>query len=226
MKIPRFFLTPLPRQETAPKVAPGWRSLAVAIAIVTLTACGGTPPADVAEGDPASPETLSAPAAVDETAPNDPAAPETSDPAKAGAADPADKAIAVPTPIQSNSATPAAGEQIAATIYTADQLCENLIPRQVDVNAQTPIEAVVGEVLSRQQIPQLDLEGYSVKLDRPTGVVTIDFEVAADSPRHLVSLSSCERFSLLGGLQETLTADDRWEITEVRFLEQGEEILL
>ena len=118
------------------------------------------------------------------------------------------------------------GETIAVTLYEADQNCENLVPQQAQAAANAPVDDVVGQIIADQNIPSFELEGYSVKYDQASGLVTVDFRVSPNSSRQLESLSSCEQFALFGGIEKTLTSDSRWQIETVEFTNRGEEVLL
>jgi hypothetical protein len=71
-----------------------------------------------------------------------------------------------------------------------------------------------------------DLAGYRVQLNENTGVATVDLRLDPESERQFVSLSSCEKFSLFGSLEKTLTSNPEWQINRVRFTERGEEIVI
>jgi hypothetical protein len=92
----------------------------------------------------------------------------------------------------------------------------------VQVPADSALEAAVGEVIKAQSNVDFAIAGYRVRVDQ--GVATVDFRVAPDSPRQIVSLSSCEQFVLFGGISETLTKNSQFKVQEVRFSDRGEEI--
>lgn len=126
-----------------------------------------------------------------------------------------------------NSETNAAeGETIAVTLYEADQSCQNLVPQQSQAAANAPVDDVVGQIITDQNLPSFELEGYSVNHDQTSGLVTVDFRVSPDSTRQLESLSSCEKLALFGGIEKTLTSDTRWQIETVEFTDRGEAVLL
>lgn len=111
-------------------------------------------------------------------------------------------------------------------IYIADSQCQNFIPTEVTVPENKPMEAAVGEIIEKNTNGDFEIAGYRVNVDSTTGVATVDMRLAPDSRRQFVSLSSCEQFALFGSLDKTLTENSEWNIKEVEFTEQGEEILL
>lgn len=115
---------------------------------------------------------------------------------------------------------------VNVTVYEADSQCETVLPKKVAVPADQQLEAAVGKVLEKYDTGDFDLAGYRVNVEPATGVATVDFRVAPDSKRKLVSLSSCEQFALFNSLNKTLTSNPDWKIKIVRFTEQGKEILL
>ncbi len=108
------------------------------------------------------------------------------------------------------------------TLYKADNQCSSYLPETTQVPADQPLAATVGKVIDAQDNADFQLTGYRVNLAE--GVATIDFRVAPNSPRQIVSLSSCEQFALFGSLTETLTKNPDWQVQEVRFTERGEAI--
>lgn len=113
---------------------------------------------------------------------------------------------------------------LPVTIYHADNQCETLIPQQVEVRADNTLEAAVGAVIDRWNSGDFSFAGYRVSVDNTTGIATIDLRVDPNSPRQIISLSSCERFALFGSLSETLTQNPDWQISQVQFTEKGERI--
>jgi Sporulation and spore germination len=113
---------------------------------------------------------------------------------------------------------------VPVTIYQADNQCETLIPQQVEVSADNTLEAAVGAVIDRWNSGDFTFAGYRVSVDDTTGIATIDLRVDPNSPRQIISLSSCERFALFGSLSETLTQNPDWQISKVQFTEKGEQI--
>lgn len=146
------------------------------------------------------------------------------------------------TPTQAEQKTPVASQSLNAnsdrstsnpgtnrvtlTIYQADSQCQNLVPQQVSVPADTPVDAAVGKVLQQADSGDFDLAGYRVQVNPNSGVATVDFRLSPDSRRQFVSLSSCEQFALFGSLRKTLTDNSRLQIKDVRFTEQGQAIEL
>jgi hypothetical protein len=125
--------------------------------------------------------------------------------------------IVTPTPSVSPTAP-----QTTVTVYKANSQCDQYEPSPVQVPADSALDAAVGEVIKAQSQVDFAIAGYRVNVNQ--GVATVDFRVAPDSPRQIVSLSSCEQFVLFGGISETLTKNPQFQIKEVRFSDRGEEI--
>ncbi|WP_271918701.1 hypothetical protein [Microcystis aeruginosa] len=126
--------------------------------------------------------------------------------------------------------TPAATSQtptsqtVNITLYTSDIQCQELIPQQVSLTAAEPITAAVGKIIEEQNTADFDLSAYRVQVQN--GIATVDFRLSALSKRQFVSLSSCEQFALFGSLRKTLISNAEWNIKDVRFTEQGKELIL
>lgn len=113
---------------------------------------------------------------------------------------------------------------VSVTIYQADSECQTLLPQSVQITADNTLEASVGAVLDRWNSGDFSFAGYRVSVDPQTRTATIDLRVAPNSPRQIISLSSCEQFALFGSLSETLTQNPDWQISQVQFTEKGERI--
>lgn len=138
-----------------------------------------------------------------------------------GSSPPATTTTTAPSPI---SEQPQSANPVNVTIYKADAQCQELIPQTVLVSAEEPIEAAVGKVLQERGTVDFDLAGYRVSVNENTGVATVDLRLDPNAERQFVSLSSCEKFSLFGSLEKTLTSNPEWEIDTVRFTDRGVEI--
>jgi hypothetical protein len=110
-------------------------------------------------------------------------------------------------------------------VFHADSQCEELISESVRVPESNALEATVGNIIEDTETAEFDIAGYRVNVDDNTGIATVDMSLDPDSQRQFVSLSSCEKLALFGSLNQTLTANEQWNIQEVRFTEKGEEIL-
>jgi hypothetical protein len=110
------------------------------------------------------------------------------------------------------------------TLYTSDIECQQLIPQTVSLAAAEPITGAIGKIIEKQDTADFSLSGYRVQIQ--DGIATIDLRLSPLSKRRFVSLSSCEQFSLFGSIRKTLMSNPKWQIKEVRFTEQGEEIIL
>ena len=99
-----------------------------------------------------------------------------------------------------------------------------MIPQQVSLTAAEPITAAVGKIIEEQNTADFDLSAYRVQVQN--GIATVDFRLSPLSKRQFVSLSSCEQFALFGSLRKTLISNAEWNIKDVRFTEQGKELIL
>ncbi|HLO87326.1 MAG TPA: sporulation/spore germination protein [Nostocaceae cyanobacterium] len=142
-----------------------------------------------------------------------------------------DKSVSTnpPTPKQPVKSLAANSEaatkkSIPVTLYTSDAECQELLPKKTEVSAQEPITSAVGKILEERDTSDLSLSGYRINVQN--GVATVDLRVSPESKRQLASLSSCEQFALFGSVRKTLTSNAQWKIKEVRFTEQGKEIVL
>lgn len=177
--------------------------LGVGLIAMTLISCD---PASDLNNLPSS--TLPSPAEeseIDPSPPLDPVTPEDSEPV-------------VQQPLKANGTT--------VEIYMADSQCQELVPTEISVPEDKPMEAAVGEIIEKNASVDFEIASYRVNVNGGTGVATVDMRLAPDSKRQFVSLSSCEQFALFGSLNKTLTENPDWNIQEVKFTEQGEEILL
>ncbi|AKG20194.1 GerMN domain-containing protein [Calothrix sp. 336/3] len=116
------------------------------------------------------------------------------------------------------------GKKVNITLYTSDTQCQKHLPQAVAVAANAPVTNAVAQILEKEDTADFSISGYRVKLQN--GVATIDFRVAPSSQRQISSLSSCEQFALFGSLRKTLTSNPQWKIKQVKFTQQGEEIIL
>ncbi|MEA5580841.1 sporulation/spore germination protein [Nodularia harveyana UHCC-0300] len=121
----------------------------------------------------------------------------------------------IPTPIV---------PKVNVTLYTIDSQCQELIPQPISVPAAEALTDTVGKIIEQQDRADFELSGYRVEVTN--GIATIDFRLSPQSKRQFVSLSSCEQFALFGSLRKTLMSNAEWEIKDVRFTEQGEEIVI
>lgn len=129
------------------------------------------------------------------------------------------------TRTQATSSTPTA-RTVALNIYQVDSQCEALVPESMAVPADSPLESAVGTVLKQTDSADFELAGYRIQVNPKSRVATVDFRLSPNSRRKFVSLSMCEQFALFGSLRKTLTNNSRLNIKNVRFTEQGQEIVL
>ena len=116
-------------------------------------------------------------------------------------------------------------DTVPVTIYQVDTQCSELVPRQITVPKKQALERAITEVLAQQSSSDFTLN-YRVNVDPEKQVVTIDFRVPTNADRTFNSLSSCEQLALFGSLRKTIIGNSNWQINEVIFTEQGEEITL
>ncbi|MGJ5676409.1 MAG: sporulation/spore germination protein [Nostochopsis sp.] len=129
--------------------------------------------------------------------------------------------------VQPNSESPTTDKTdktVNVTLYTSDAQCQELVPKKTTVPAQEPVAGVVGKILDQRDNGDFNFSGYRVNIKN--GVATVDLRLTPNSQRQIVSLSSCEQFALFGSLRKTLTSNPQWGIKDVRFTEQGKEIVL
>ncbi len=132
---------------------------------------------------------------------------------------------AKPNNVEPSDNTPiATAKTTNVTLYTSDVQCQELIPQKVSVPAAEPVTGAVGKIIEERDTADLSLSGYRVKVEN--GIATVDLRLSPQSKRQLLSLSSCEQFALFGSLRKTLTNNAQWNIKEVRFTEQGKEVVL
>lgn len=117
---------------------------------------------------------------------------------------------------------------VMVTRYGINATCEGYEVRdrtRRDPNDLTPL---VGDSLQDplHRLDGFDLSGYRVQHSPGSPTVTIDFRVAPDSPRQLVSLSACEQMILMGSLRKTLLDNPALGIDTVRFSDRGEPVQL
>ncbi|WRH67624.1 MAG: hypothetical protein RSE13_04500 [Planktothrix sp. GU0601_MAG3] len=129
-----------------------------------------------------------------------------------------------PTPEpQKQAISPA--KTVPLTIYQVDTQCSELVPRQITVPKEQALERAIAEILEQQSSSDFTLN-YRIKVEPEKQIVTIDFRVPTNANRTFNSLSSCEQLALFGSLRKTITSNPNWQINQVIFTEQGEEIAL
>ncbi|NQE35000.1 hypothetical protein [Microcoleus asticus] len=134
-------------------------------------------------------------------------------------------------PSLSNSVAPVLGSSVGAEntvtikVYKVDNLCQTLKPETVTGPDNQLMSSAVNEVLKQQVFASLGLVGYRLRIDRDLGIATVDLRASGNSRQKLQNLSSCQMLGLFGGVRQTLTSYDPWQIKTVRFTELGEDIL-
>ena len=110
------------------------------------------------------------------------------------------------------------------TVFTSDLDCQKLVPQQVSVSPNEPMKDAVGKIIASKNTADLNISNYRVNVNN--GTATVDLRIPPDSPRQLVSLSSCEQFTLFKSIEKTLTSNPKWNVKNVRFTQSGEELYL
>ena len=195
-----------------------WVTLITGLMFVSLSGCNTPPP---------NPDESSPPATSSSQASPTPASGQTRPTPTASQSNTRSSTAreSLNAPPQAAPVTPAAKNTATVTVYTADSQCQNLVPEKVTVPAGQPIQGAVGKIIEERNTADFSLAGYRVNVD-PSGVATIDMRLAPNSKRRFTSLSSCEQMALFGSLRKTLTSNPQWQISDVRFTSQGEEIVL
>lgn len=109
------------------------------------------------------------------------------------------------------------------TIYHVDNQCAEFVPKKVAVPKNNTLNAAIGKVIEKGTSSDFNVAGYRVKVNN--NVATVDLRLAANSKRKFVSLSSCEQYALFGSLRKTIAENPQWNVKEVVFTEQGQEIV-
>jgi Sporulation and spore germination len=136
---------------------------------------------------------------------------------------------AVAQPLDNSTAPaesqPAAIEQntIEVSLFYPDSNCETLVPELAAVPKDLSLEAAVARVIEKAENGDFDLAGYRVSVDN--GLATVDLRLAPNSRRHFLSMTACEQFALFGSLRKTLTDNPQWKVQDVRFTENGEDLM-
>ena len=82
--------------------------------------------------------------------------------------------------------------------------------------------AAVDQVLQAWNSIDFAILGYQLQMK--DGIAIVDLRILPEAERALVSLATCEKFSLFGSLRETLTQHRPWGIREVRFRSLGKDL--
>jgi len=134
-----------------------------------------------------------------------------------------------PSPIDPPATTPPPDEpsadQMLITVYQIDAQCEEFLTKTIKVPRDRPLDATVGWLLNQSLTADFDLAGYRVEWEPGQTEATIDMRLSPNAVRRFSSLSSCEQRAIFGSLTRTLTEHPDWSIQQVRFTEQGEELV-
>jgi hypothetical protein len=124
------------------------------------------------------------------------------------------------------ASSPDSKDTVLVNIYQADRQCNDFVAESIALPHSNSLELAVAKVIEKTNLNEFNLAGYKVINNPQTGIATIDFQVASNSKRKFTSLSTCEQFNLFGSLRKTLIDYPGWQIKDVRFTEQGKEIIL
>lgn len=188
----------------------GVYGLALTLALI-VTSCATAPKEDVA-ADPAPSATPSVVAIPKQTPPV--ATEVTPDKAQPAAAQPDG---------QADNKQPDTS-MVAVPVYTIDGQCNDFVEKTVEVHSDKAMSEAVGEAMKGLDYNAFKIQSYEVNIDGTTAVV--DMELAPNSERKFVSLSSCEQRSLFGGIEKTLLDNPDWGVTAVKFTSKGQELAL
>ncbi|MDY6781751.1 MAG: GerMN domain-containing protein [Cyanobacteriota bacterium] len=126
-------------------------------------------------------------------------------------------------PAPSEQSKAIAQNTTSVTLFYPDSRCETLVPETAAVAEEQSLDAAIARVIAKAESGDFDLAGYRASVEN--GVATVDLRLSPDSPRHFVSMTMCEQFALFGSLRKTLTENPQWNVRDVRFTEEGQEIL-
>jgi hypothetical protein len=178
---------------------------------LVLTGCG-TPQKTAEESSPAPlPEASAPPKQVDTPPATD------TDKAPATGAQPDGQAAPDKEP-------DAAAEMVTVSVYTIDDQCNDFVEQSVQVPSDVAITDAVGKAMGAVDYNAFKVESYQVDINGNTA--TVDMALAPGSERQFASLSSCEQRALFGSVEETLLNNPDWNVTAVKFTNQGQEIVL
>lgn len=113
---------------------------------------------------------------------------------------------------------------VAVPVYTIDNQCNDFVEKTVEVHSDKAMSEAVGEAMKGLDYVAFKIQSYEVNIDGTTAVV--DMELAPNSERKFVSLSSCEQRSLFGSIEKTLLDNPDWGVTAVKFTSKGQELAL
>ncbi len=113
---------------------------------------------------------------------------------------------------------------VAVPVYTIDSQCNDFVGKTVEVHSDKAMAEAVGEAMKGLDYNAFKIQSYEVNINGTTAVV--DMELAPNSERKFVSLSSCEQRSLFGSIEKTLLDNPDWGVTAVKFTSKGQELAL
>lgn len=102
--------------------------------------------------------------------------------------------------------------------FQVDGQCQTLVGTPLP--QATPDQAIAA-VLRHASTSDVPITGYRIQRDPAHRRLTLDLRMDPKSVRSFASLSICEQLNLFGGLQQTLTRYQPWQIDEVIFTDRG-----
>ena len=211
-----------------------YQCLITSVILITLSSCAG-PGAPPQDGPPEPPvdngAAVSSPTVQSEApgsnAPNSTPQTPTQADRSSGLSSTAQEPFIAPTsPTEAELSSALSSDLVTVTIYRVDSNCRDFLPEPFRVNPDEAIEQAIAKVLDVEDNSDFKLAGYRVRINTASSAATIDLRLSPNSPRQLVSLSSCEQMALFGSLRATLLGNPEWNIETVRFTERGQEIVL
>ncbi|MGL5081816.1 MAG: hypothetical protein ACRC8A_10045 [Microcoleaceae cyanobacterium] len=113
----------------------------------------------------------------------------------------------------------------SVTVYQVDNHCQTLIPQKLVAPTEQALEFAVAQVFELN--PNEDFPvAYRLQVDPHHQSATIDFRIPTTAKRPLTALSTCEQLALFGTLRKTLTANSEFQIQQIHFTHQGQDIAL
>lgn len=117
-----------------------------------------------------------------------------------------------------------AGEMVTVSVYTIDEQCNDFVEESVQVPSDAAIAEAVGKAVNSVDYNAFKLADYEVSITGNTAIV--DMRLAPGSERQFVSLSSCEQRALFGSVEETLKNNADWAVDNVKFTDDGKDLIL
>lgn len=113
----------------------------------------------------------------------------------------------------------------SAVIYLPTGQDQRLEAHSAVVAADQPVEGAVSQIVGAYEGQDVGIQSYAVDVDPVAHDAAIDFKVESPrGPRALQSLSSANQYALLEAIRETLLTEPVYDVDEVIFKANGQEI--